>query len=64
MVDVTKACTVEKLPNGLLRVWHKPSQMSGLCHADGSPRVGDFRITTSGRILMGVSIVRIPRDAR
>lgn len=64
MMDVTSQCSVEKLANGFIRIVHKPTRISGLCHRDGSPRTGDFRITASGRIVMGASIVRVHRDAR
>jgi len=42
---------VEQLPNGLIRVFDRASQLSGCYHADGTYQHGDLRAVTITELL-------------
>ncbi|MDQ2998488.1 MAG: hypothetical protein M3R61_15750 [Chloroflexota bacterium] len=56
---------VEWLPNGLMRVFDRASQLSGCYHADGTYRHGDLRAPTLDALLKSeVDYLIIPHAQR
>jgi hypothetical protein len=47
---------VERLPNGLIRVFDLASKLAGCYYADGTYRHGDLRAATLGDLLAGVAL--------
>ncbi len=51
MMAVSRHYRIERLPNGLIRVFCLTSKLAGCYHADGTYRHGDLRAATLDALL-------------